>query len=284
MVRHTSKALIAAACVTFGCTAALAAPDGAASPAPEVSAAPSPLGPLREIGRVHAQTAFCQAVYDRGGLATSAALDNDASLAQTSAYLSHVELDDNALNKPKAVVEMHQTYEALMGRARSAIDVSKSLRKLADDAPTPEQKAALIAYANAIGGALHRQELVAADYLRFAVYVEAHQPVTWQQQEHEQIAASLSPPHPGDYQLHMPTSWQPSDPALGESLAYPQMPGDFNFSQDPRDHVTPRLSDLAKAESAHLTDEHGKVAGDELQAATAVPAAFGPCAPGNTAP
>jgi len=281
MVRHASKALIAAACVSLGCSAALAAPTGNASPAPEAATAPSPLAPLREIGRVHAQTAFCQAVYDRGGLATAAALDNDAALAQTSDYLSHTELDDNALNKPKAVYTMHEMYESLMGRARTAIDVSKALRKLADEAPTPEQKAALIAYADAIGGALHRQELVAGDYIRFAVYLEAHQPVTWQQQEYEQISASISPPRPGDYQVSEPTEWHPQEDSLGESSLYPEMPG-VNFSTDARDHVTPRLTDLAKSEATHLTERHAKVVDDETHAAATVQAAFGPCAPADT--
>ncbi|MBD5654127.1 MAG: hypothetical protein IAI50_02970, partial [Candidatus Eremiobacteraeota bacterium] len=260
MVVRSSQALLTVACVMLGCSSAFAAPATVASAAPDPVARAAALAPLREIGHVHARTAFCQAVFDRGGLATATALNNDASLAATSQYLSHVDLDDNALNKPKAVSDMQRTYAALMAYARDAIDESKALRKLADDAPTPEQKAALIAYADAIGGALHRQELVASDYRRFAVYLEAHQPVSSQQQDHENVTATVSQPRPGDYNLNTPAGWRPDNwaPVTGtEGTQFPAMPAEFDVRPgDPRWHVTPRLTDLAKDEAAHLTEIH----------------------------
>jgi hypothetical protein len=288
MVVRSSRTLLTVACVMLGCSNALAAPAPVASAAPDPVVQAEALAPLREIGRVRARTTFCQAVFDRGGLATLTALNNDASLAATSRYLSHVELDDNAFNKPKAVADMQRTYEALMRQAHDAIDESQALRRLADEAPTPEQKAALIAYADAIGGALHRQERVASDYRRFAVYLEAHQPVSWQQQDHENVTATVSPPRPGDFNLKTPGGWQADDwaPATGtEGTQYPAMPAEFDVRPgDPRSHVTPRLTDLAKEEAAHLTDIHSNIMDDETHAASTVSAAFGPCSPDAPSP
>ena len=255
MQGFSSKGTLAFVFVALGTVAASAAPTtGAAASgvAPGSVGAPVkavPISALKEIGRVRARTAFCQAVYDHGGLATSVALSNDASLAATSDYLSHADLDENAMAKPRAIYDMQRSYEALMGRAHDAIDETKALRKLADDAPTAAQKAALVAYADAVGGALHRQEIVAKEYRQFGVYLEAHEPVSWQQHNFDLSMAAATEPRP-------------------EQMA-----------TDPRDRVTPLLADLSKLEAVHITDIHGKVLDDEARAATQVDAAFGPCAP-----
>jgi hypothetical protein len=207
---------------------------------------------LREIGRVHARTIFCKEVYERAELATSAALINDATIESTSDYLEKADLDENAMAKPKAILDMQRSYEPLMGRAHDAIDESKTLRKLAADAPTPEPKAALIAYADAICGALHRQEIVAKDYREFAVYLEAHEPVSRQQHDRDLAAATVT-------------------------IARP-----YGMAQDPRDRVPQPLADLAKLEATHLTEIRQKVISDEVRAAGTVHAGFGPCAADST--
>jgi hypothetical protein len=232
-----------------------AAPASAASGAPlnTTETTPAALTTLKEIGHVHAQTAFCQAVYDHAGASTSTALAADASLASTAQYLTKADLDENAMAKPKAIYDIQRSYEALMAETKDAIEESKALRKLAADAPTPEQKAALITYADAIGGALHRQQLIGRDYRAFGVYLEAHDPVPWQ--DH-------------DYDL---------------SMATVKMPRPEEMAQDPRDRVATPLAQLSKEEAIHMADSEQQVLADEVHAASTVDAAFGPC-PHDAAP
>jgi hypothetical protein len=249
MRARSSTACLTVACFILGASGAAAAPKADAAPAAGASATSAPVTALKQIGRVRARTVFCQTVLDHARITTAAALDNDSVIAETSVYLSRADLDENAMAKPKAVWDLQRSYEALMGRAHDAIDETKALRKAADDAPTPEQKAALIEYADAIGGALHRQEIVAKDYREFAVFLEANDPVSWQQHDRDLIAASV----------------------------FPMLP--WNRAMDPRDRVPAQLADLAKAEAVHLTDIHERVIEDEVHAGTSVDAALGPCAP-----
>jgi hypothetical protein len=241
MSLRSSKTSFTIACVLAASPGLAAAPNLPSTPA---VAAPAPVTALREIGHVRAHTRFCQAVYDHAGLSTNTALINDSTISKTADDLTHADLDDNLMAKPRTIVDMQRSYEALMSRTRDAIDETKTLRKLADDAPTPEQKAALVAYADALGGALHRQQIAARDYREFGVYLEAHDPVAWQEHDREMMAANATQP----------------------------------VEFDPHDYVTPYLADLAKAEAVHLNDLHETVLDDEVRAGSSVDAAFGPCA------
>jgi len=203
--------------------------------------------PLKEIGRVHVQTPFCKDVFDRGSLATSSALLNDAELDATAHFLDTVELDDNQLAKPTTITDLQKRYQVLMARAGAAIDETKALRQLADAAPAPDQKAALTDYANALGGALHRQMLVAEYYRRFAMYLEVHEPVSWQERDRALFYAARTPPGP------------------------------MERSGDPRDRVPPTLTEVARFASSEITTRHERAVGDELHAAQTAQAAFGPC-------
>ncbi len=217
---------------------AVAAPT--AAPAPAAHA-------LKEIGRVHVQTRFCKEAYDRGALATSSALLDDAELDATARFLDTVDLDDNKLAKPSTIADLQKRYQVLMARAGAAIDETKALRQLADAAPAPEQKVALIDYANALGGALHRQMLVAEYYRRFAMYLEVHEPVSWQERDRALFYAARTPPGP------------------------------MERSGDPRDRVPPTLTEVARFASSEVTTRHERAVGDELRAAQTAQAAFGPC-------
>lgn len=245
MSGSSPKFVFALACLGLGSASANAAPTLGKAPIP----APTAASPLKEIGRVHARTAFCQAVYDRGSVSTSAALDNDVTLATTSQYLDSVELDENKLGKPNAEFELQRRYAQIMNEAQDAIEETKSLRQLAEQAPTPEQKAAIVAYADALGGALHRQQLVAEYFRRFVMYLQTHEAVPWQQRNEELFYAARTPMGP------------------------------FEHSADPRDRVTPMLTEVARSESLQITDRHQAVTSDEAHAAAKYDAAFGPCAP-----
>ena len=246
MTRSSALLVVGFAASVYMVVGASGRADAATNtPAPAASAAAKP---LREIGRVHARTAFCQAVYDRAGLATSTALDNDASFDQTTRYLNTVELDEDRLGKPRAIFTLQQSYAAIMAASHDAIEQTKALRGLAAQAPTPEQSAALIAYAQALGGAIHRQELVAEYYRRFVQYLETHERVSWQQHNEELFYAARLPLGP------------------------------FEHSADPRDRVTPLLTEIARSEAANVTERREKVTSDEIGASAQIDAAFGPCA------
>ncbi len=214
--------------------------------APSPNATPS--SPLRLIGRVHAKTKFCTDIYDHGGLATAAALEGDAALKDDGVYLRSVDLDTTDIGKQHALLQLSQRYVTLRGRARAAIDETKALRTAADAAPTPEQKAALIAYSEAIGGALHRQMLLAEAISRFMMYLQAHEPVSAEQRDMDLVDAASRP--------------------------Y----GGFDHYFDPRDRVPLTLTEVAQKTADDLDQRQIRETDDETRAAAQTDAAFSPCA------
>ena len=243
MTRLGLALAVTAASLLLTCSSLRAAPT--ATPAATATVA----APLREIGRVHAKTAFCTTIYDHGGLATSAALAGDADLDDDLHWLSVVDLDSTVLAKQRGLGELSKRYTILHGRARYAIDESKALRAAAASAPTVDQRDALIAYADALGGALHRQMILAEAISRLMNYVQVHEPVSDQQRDEDTIVASYAPR------------------------------GLFEHSLDPRDRVPQSLSETAKAASVELTERRIPEIDDETRAAQSADAAFGSCAP-----
>lgn len=239
MKRRTATVTTAVILALFATSPLHAAPK---APAPVASQAP-----LREIGRVHAKTRFCQDVTDTGAAVTSSALAGDAALEDDFRYLGSVDLDSTVLSKQRGLMELNARYTSLGERARAAVEQSKALRALADSAPTPEQKAALTDYANALGGALHRQIVLAQALSRFMLYVQTQEPVSEQDRDLATIDAS----------------WRPL--AFGE------------HSYDPRDRVPPTLSEVAHAAGAELAARRTPELEDETRAAKSADAAFMPC-------
>jgi hypothetical protein len=203
--------------------------------------------PLRLIGHVHAKTAFCMAVVDHGGMATAAALQGDENLDDDIHWLSTAQLDSSELAKEHGVLEMSKRYAELGERARAAIDEAKALRTVAETAPTPEQKTALIAYADAIGGALHRQTLLADALSRVMMNVQQQPRVTSEQRDEDLLAAAFRPPGP------------------------------FQHSWDPRDRVPESLTEMVHAAAIELTNRRTSETNDEIRAAQNTQAAFSPC-------
>lgn len=237
--------------LVFAGALVLQTPTVAAEPtAPTTAAATeraNAVAALKEIGHTAARTAFCQTVLDHAARATTVALENDSALAAVSDALAHTDLDENAMAKPKMTYELQRRYEALMARTKEAVNEFKALATIANQAPTLEQKTALAAYSDALGGALHRQELVAGEFIRFGAFLEAHAPVSWQQHDRDMVRAAITQPRPEE------------------------------MATDPRDRVPARLTDLAKAEATHLDERHESVFADEIRAAAHVDRAFRQC-------
>ncbi len=246
---RTSKQIVGAlVALGLACGVADAGPPSAAAPEHSATSSPAPAGsPLRLIGRVHAKTAFCQEVYDHGGVATAAALQGDADLDDDVAWLNSVDLDSTELARQHGIAELLKRFVTLRARARVAIGETQTLRTLAASAPTLEQKGALVAYANAVGGALHRQEVLAEAISRFMIYVNAHPTVSQQQRDEDYLKASYTPLGP------------------------------FEHSADPRDRVPPTLSEVARSASAELAVRRAPERDDEVRAGDQVAAGFTPC-------
>lgn len=238
---------VLAALLAIGIGAFVTAPVRAA-PAPETASTAAPLaGALKEIGRVRAQTTFCRAVLERAGIATNVALQNDATLDDTARYLETVDLDDNKLAKPQAILGLQRRYAAISTSVSGAIEASERLRDLASTAPTATQRDALVAYANAIGGTLHREREVASSFRRFAMYLETHEPIAWQAQNEALFYAARTPAGP------------------------------FDHGGNPHDRVPPTLTEVARQEASHMREQREPEIADEIRASVAVPAAFDPC-------
>ena len=221
-----------------------AVPGPIAVPGPTVS--PSP---LRVIGRVHAKTKFCQAIYDHGRLATTSALQGDADLDDDVHWLAGVDLDSSEIAREHGLLEFSKRYVDLGERARAAIEETKALRAVAKRAPTPEQQAALITYADALGGALHRQTLLADALGRVMMNVQQRPAITQDQRDEDLLAAAFTPRGP------------------------------FEHSWDPRNRVPETLSEMAHAASIELTNRRVSETDDETRAAMSADAAFSPCNP-----
>jgi len=144
------------------CTFATAlATLGAAQPEPSASEAPTP---LKEIGRV--RTSVCSTIVVHANSAIDAALSNDSDLHNLIVSLATTDMDGVTDLKrhflyrdfEKAAAKLHMT--ALDGEAEV-----RRLRALAADSPEP-RKTELKAFADALGGALARQRLMAVDAQR----------------------------------------------------------------------------------------------------------------------
>lgn len=250
MARSQTFALAVSALMSlgFGCGVAAAAPPD--EPVPLATPVPIPTtsgSPLRLIGRVHAKTTFCQAVLDHGGLATASVLEGDDDIDDDVNYLSKVDLDSSELARHRAVTDLTARFTALQTRSKAAIRETKALRDRAAAAPTQEQKAALIAYANALGGALRRQLEFANALTGFTVSSEAHQTVT--QQENDL-----------DY----------------SRTVYSRL-GPWEHSADPRDRNPGTMTQMARSAASALVKLRGPERDDEVLASQQADAGFSPC-------
>lgn len=231
----------------FACGVAAAAQDGPSVPVPAASVNPTTSSPLRLIGRVHAKTAFCRQVLDSGGLATAAALEGDGDIVDDVRYLSKTDLDSSELARDHAVAELAQRFTTLHTRALAAVKQAKALRDASGSAPTSEQKSALVAYADALSTALHRQLELANALAGFTVVGEAHQTVT--EQEHDL-----------DYSRTIYTRLGP-----------------WEHSADPRDRNPGTFTQMARNAASALDKQRVQEREDEARAAEWADAGFSPC-------
>jgi hypothetical protein len=153
----------------------------AATPAPAASTAPAGTTPatgttpasgaarptpLTEIGRVRAIPACVPIVAHANG-AISHALDNDRSLAIISTNLHNTDFDKlNFLQRRNAIEALMKQAEAMRNASKAGDGEVKKLREYAVNSPDAQRQQELKAFADALGGALNRQQKAATEFMR----------------------------------------------------------------------------------------------------------------------
>jgi hypothetical protein len=157
-------------------------PSTGTPPAPAPSGSPSitfssgDSGPLKEtlkeIGRV-TTNAMCTGIVMRANSAISAALRNDQTLTLAVATLRHVDLDThNEIDKQRGMREIDKVAAELRISAGNADGQIKKLREMSQQATDPVRKAELKAFADALGGALFKQNQIGNDLQRMVVIMD----------------------------------------------------------------------------------------------------------------
>jgi hypothetical protein len=146
----------------------------ATDPGPAASSAPRPT-PLTEIGRVRALPACVPIVAHANGAITQA-LDNDRTLAIISNNAHNTDFDRlNYLQRRNAIEAMMKQAEAIRAASSSGDVEIKKLREYAAAATDPDRKAELKAFADALGGALYRQQKAAVEFMRDVTIVRGRE-------------------------------------------------------------------------------------------------------------
>ena len=143
-------------------SAALLSPGtsfAAAPPAPAATAAPA----LKVIASVRS-TPRCAEIVTHANSAIGSALNNDALIAQTITRLRAYNLDDgNPIHRRNGLDALGEFAKNLTQQARAADNEVKRLRALAEKSNDPQEKKELKEFADALGGALWRQQKIARD-------------------------------------------------------------------------------------------------------------------------
>jgi hypothetical protein len=142
-----------------------------ADPAPSPSASAKPT-PLTEIGRVRAIPVCTPIVVHANGAITTT-LDNNRALAIMTTNLRNVDFDKlNEIQRRNAIDALDKQASQVRLNAKAADQEVKRLRELALASPDPARKAELKAFADAIGGAIYRQQKAAAEVMRDIVVMQ----------------------------------------------------------------------------------------------------------------
>jgi hypothetical protein len=228
---------------------AVAPAPAVSSPAPSASgASDEKLGALKEIGHVKATTAFCQAIIDHASKAVTLGIDNDQRISVVVQTLRTHDFDLNLLSKNRVLLDLSNQNGPLTEQAVAAEKAAKALRVDAATAPTPEEAKELIAFADALDGALHRQRTIARDVASMIAIFNAHPVITKEERDEAVLNEQLKDNYRG---------------------AVTYMP--------PEDRVVPLMSKMASDGADDIVFRQSGIAHDELSAADLVEPVFGGC-------
>ena len=137
----------------------------AADPTPAPSSGSRPT-PLTEIGRVRALPACVPIVAHANGAITDA-LENDRTLTVIATNLRGTDFDKlNVIQRRNALERMLRQAEAIARAAKAGDAEVKRLREYAVNSPDPKRKDELKTFADALGGAIYRQQKAAVEVQR----------------------------------------------------------------------------------------------------------------------
>ena len=139
-----------------------------------IAATPSPPpAHLKTIGVVHSSPR-CTAIVRNANGAIAVALQGDRDLTDTIAHVRIAPLDDgNRLHHVHAIAQMAAEASKLAEEVRRGEGDIAALRRAADSSPNAAQKKAVLAFADALGGAIGRQKAIARDLAGFTAYLQA---------------------------------------------------------------------------------------------------------------
>jgi len=137
----------------------------AATPAPAPSSSVPPT-PLTEIGRVRALPACVPIVAHANGAITQA-LEGDRALAIITTNLHNTDFDKlNSLQRRNAIDALLKQAGEIRKASKAADGEVKRLREFALNSPDPQRKVELKTFADALGGAIYRQQKAATEFMR----------------------------------------------------------------------------------------------------------------------
>jgi hypothetical protein len=162
------SALLAAALL-----AAILPPAPAGSPSPEPAEKP-----LREIGSVRVTTPFCKKMIETAVDAVDLTLNNDVKIGQIAGVMRTADFDANQLVKHRSVEELRRRFASLRAAAVQGERALKQFKADAKAATDPAQRAALEQFADALAGALHRQQKLADNIGGYIAMLDASEPIS----------------------------------------------------------------------------------------------------------
>lgn len=133
---------------------------------------PSPAPLLKTIVTVKSSP-ICGAFAVHTNAAITSALANDQSLGTTILMLRSPDLAGSSLDRQSEIHHLNTLADDMYKQYRAGEHEVSELRTLANEATDPDEKAALTAVADALGGALYRQHLMQRDLDGFVNYLYA---------------------------------------------------------------------------------------------------------------
>jgi hypothetical protein len=187
-------------------------------PPPSVAPSPAPTDkPLREIGAVHATTAFCRKMIDNAVDAVEVTLNNDVKLAGISTALRTLDFDSNQLAKHRSTAELSKRFVELRAAAVAGERVLKQFKADAKAATDPEQRAALEKFADALAGALYRQKKLADNLGGYIAMLDSSEPLNEDDRFEMQLAHDINQSNTA---YRNSENWLISQPPVPETLSH----------------------------------------------------------------
>ncbi len=249
---------------------ALALAASTSATAPSLSrppAAPPVLPPLKVIVRVKATTP-CTQMAVHANAAILLALRNDATLQQTIARLRTVRLSDgNSIDRRNGLTDLYNLAGRLL---RNASDADRETGKILDFAKTiedPKERADLVAFVHALGGAVGRQRKTAHDLDGFVATLRAYDVMriddTQASMQHYENGTYAPPTVPDPTEIHM----TPARDRDWVAIYSGQYPVYWNGEESPSERTGLSDTQLAHRAAADFQRRLPAIAGDESSAA-----------------